>query len=197
MRGDRPAHVISFPPLRWFTPHARGSTVSRAVKNGPVAVYPACAGIVRARKDDGFFGVRLPRMRGDRPDYYAYCEDCYEFTPHARGSTPLILGIVFLPPVYPACAGIDLWWSTLYSGTQGLPRMRGDRPSSGRRVGGLRQFTPHARGSTLRTLADYQEALVYPACAGIDPQSPPPHGGLRSLPRMRGDRPYLFHVLTS
>ena len=75
--------------------------------------------------------------------------------------------------------------------------MRGDRPRQGHGLTGAGVFTPHARGSTLRTLADYQEALVYPACAGIDPQSPPPHGGLRSLPRMRGDRPYLFHVLTS
>ena len=67
--------------------------------------------------------------------------------------------------------------------------MRGDRPLSGTAKVGPIPFTPHARGSTLRRNGDILRRGVYPACAGIDPdtigQSLEPGG----LPRMRGDRP--------
>ncbi len=53
------------------------------------------------------------------------------------------------------------------------------------------QFTPHARGSThdFDTLAVV--GTVYPACAGIDPPEGQNQNHLRSLPRMRGDRPVM------
>ena len=51
------------------------------------------------------------------------------------------------------------------------------------------EFTPHARGSTVRGYFVPHFRLVYPACAGID-RSPEYHYLLgRGLPRMRGDRP--------
>ncbi len=72
-----------------------------------------------------------------------------------------------------------------------LPRMRGDRPSSGRRVGGLRRFTPHARGSTIHLPLQAGPVGVYPACAGIDLQYFRQFPVFLSLPRMRGDRPTI------
>jgi len=90
-------------------------------------------------------------MRGDRPTVYI----CYlrgrSFTPHARGSTLLLGARLLHQLVYPACAGIDL--KTVCEGfaCSGLPRMRGDRPRYWIEHTFVCQFTPHARGSTLRS----------------------------------------------
>ena len=69
--------------------------------------------------------------------------------------------------------------------------MRGDRPERGESMNRYWQFTPHARGSThdFDTLAVV--GTVYPACAGIDPPEGQNQNHLRSLPRMRGDRPVM------
>ncbi len=53
----------------------------------------------------------------------------------------------------------------------------------------LSQFTPHARGSTLILGGTTVLALVYPACAGIDPIIRARDAKIERLPRMRGDRP--------
>ncbi len=68
-------------------------------------------------------------MRGDRPWMGAEGVARAEFTPHARGSTPLLHFLVAAETVYPACAGIDPPSVVGYYVVAGLPRMRGDRPS--------------------------------------------------------------------
>ena len=68
--------------------------------------------------------------------------------------------------------------------------MRGDRPEPILAAGRPRQFTPHARGSTVVPLPGIFEYAVYPACAGIDLEDVIDGGGGERLPRMRGDRPY-------
>ena len=72
--------------------------------------------------------------------------------------------------------------------------MRGDRPLPDGTDRDAILFTPHARGSTLdlREVSVYH--FVYPACAGIDPC--PECGALIEvrLPRMRGDRPWVYVV---
>ncbi len=70
-----------------------------------------------------------------------------------------------------------------------LPRMRGDRPSLAVRRSVLVMFTPHARGSTYAIFFQCFFGLVYPACAGIDPDNSLAGHLLIGLPRMRGDRP--------
>ena len=91
--------------------------------------------------------------------------------------------------VYPACAGIDLLPELLNRTFKGLPRMRGDRPLYNVRLKLVSQFTPHARGSTERTVAVERDIKVYPACAGIDPAASTASQASSRLPRMRGDRP--------
>ena len=67
--------------------------------------------------------------------------------------------------------------------------MRGDRPKEKETTVKKIEFTPHARGST-PTISPAMRAInVYPACAGIDPTTNISHARIRSLPRMRGDRP--------
>ena len=69
-------------------------------------------------------------MRGDRPVYLTAFEMGWEFTPHARGSTPRDEGGDSIAKVYPACAGIDRIMIGSANDNRSLPRMRGDRPSS-------------------------------------------------------------------
>jgi len=45
MRGDRPAANLVGRQTTLFTPHARGSTYEKALKEVNLQVYPACAGI--------------------------------------------------------------------------------------------------------------------------------------------------------
>ena len=108
MRGDRPFGLRHPVLVTVFTPHARGSTA-----------LPKATGPVRPG---------LPRMRGDRPLDPSLVWRLQAFTPHARGSTFRPQSLILSVDVYPACAGIDRDRRLLYRQTNGLPRMRGDRP---------------------------------------------------------------------
>ena len=128
-------------------------------------------------------------MRGDRPRLLPTTCRQKAFTPHARGSTYSYRFTRLSKSVYPACAGIDLTRNENIRAQRRLPRMRGDRPHTPTFVTTEHQFTPHARGSTGLGSSRTRVLQVYPACAGIDPNS---HFILFSsfcLPRMRGDRP--------
>ncbi len=108
-------------------------------------------------------------MRGDRPDCAMDNSAVVGFTPHARGSTPLLTFLLLLRLVYPACAGIDPLLSLLAILLKRLPRMRGDRPHCTTLCDTPTVFTPHARGSTSAKRPPAAAETVYPACAGIDP----------------------------
>ncbi len=68
--------------------------------------------------------------------------------------------------------------------------MRGDRPPEREGYGAKKEFTPHARGSTLEQKAQEFLSEVYPACAGIDRIAVSTSAPGSGLPRMRGDRPH-------
>ena len=149
MRGDRPAPTLLLATRNRATPHARGST--RRVRNPgrQHQGYPACAGIDPLRPGPTGVQIRLPRMRGDRPQDETRWVPIQQATPHARGSTSYHSGIVLCHRGYPACAGID--HEPHVSAIEGgrLPRMRGDRPFCAAASSVARRATPHARGSTL------------------------------------------------
>ncbi len=129
MRGDRPPVDYFTKVMPAFTPHARGSTFSRWRSSSTTLVYPACAGIDRNTFLLHIRIYRLPRMRGDRPILLLVTYTILSFTPHARGSTLLAHTSVLFLSVYPACAGIDHTEGFGRTLLEGLPRMRGDRPS--------------------------------------------------------------------
>ena len=189
MRGDRPFLGRQRDTIWKFTPHARGSTVFVASVVVRVSVYPACAGIDLTLRFQRAAFRSLPRMRGDRPALATSLMSTARFTPHARGSTCELVGYALKGGVYPACAGIDHGSPRETQMWDCLPRMRGDRPSAGSLFFSPLQFTPHARGSTLRMSSMAGEVSVYPACAGIDPIGSSLIASAYRLPRMRGDRP--------
>ena len=135
---------------------------------------------------------RLPRMRGDRPSDLSPLLPLLLFTPHARGSTIVPYFPCAALPVYPACAGIDLFVVVDRRRRLCLPRKRGDRPHHPIWYQLALQFTPHARGSTALGTSFLPSSSVYPACAGIDPYLTFLLNLLLSLPRMRGDRPLRY-----
>ncbi len=75
--------------------------------------------------------------------------------------------------------------------------MRGDRPGLVDTCPVPPSFTPHARGSTVRVPGVYAAWEVYPACAGIDPETKNEQGEELCLPRMRGDRPVNHAIMES
>ena len=68
--------------------------------------------------------------------------------------------------------------------------MRGDRPAKSLQNFLQEVFTPHARGSTCIFITHTEQDMVYPACAGIDLCNTFSQLNHKSLPRMRGDRPF-------
>ncbi len=109
IRGDRPQRPVGRVVAHWATPHTRGSTPP-AVLGGPwLPGYPAYAGIDLALA--------------------AASSRSWRATPHTRGSTAAHPR----PPGprwgYPAYAGIDPLPRWCGGMVDGLPRIRGDRPS--------------------------------------------------------------------
>jgi len=148
MRGDPPDNGQTGIRTWWSTPHARGSTFLQFLQYFSVCVYPACAGIhLRSLKfESGTYC--LPRMRGDPPRTVSVAGSAFPSTPHARGSTLRIAGMLLNNSVYPACAGIHPYLWHGYMSPFGLPRMRGDPPLFAILLNLLILSTPHARGST-------------------------------------------------
>jgi len=129
MRGDPPLYHAMIFLARASTPHARGSTWRPSIPQKPWTVYPACAGIHLAWREDAGEAFSLPRMRGDPPVVATKYREKIQSTPHARGSTLRGPALDDAGSVYPACAGIHLRSPRSDRGLLGLPRMRGDPPS--------------------------------------------------------------------
>jgi len=189
MRGDPPPghqEGIAFAPS---TPHARGSTRSNGRNSQGRCVYPACAGIHPRPHCLWCAPAGLPRMRGDPPGSTTCMSGRHSSTPHARGSTCLVCIHAQPQTVYPACAGIHPRPAPAAHTRLRLPRMRGDPPRAKKIIILLLESTPHARGSTSTSRPLGSGQKVYPACAGIHPDSSFGFDLCLCLPRMRGDPP--------
>ncbi len=107
IRGDRPSAIVDFSHLGPATPHTRGSTQQCWMGESNTLGYPAYAGIDPCPLGRRRRGLRLPRIRGDRP--CGLFDGCtvQRATPHTRGSTPGGIPATGIPTGYPAYAGID------------------------------------------------------------------------------------------
>ena len=107
IRGDRPCPCQLVHFAGRATPHTRGSTHLHRQEREGVEGYPAYAGIDLYFLTPPRLGVRLPRIRGDRPKFGVGQPQCPEATPHTRGSTSLARYHLIHTHGYPAYAGID------------------------------------------------------------------------------------------
>ena len=129
-------------------------------------------------------------MRGDVPNPAHPLWHYGEFSPRARGCSPLWGPSDTDTQVFPACAGMFPDHVTLADLVNGFPRVRGDVPFRISRVRLVRPFSPRARGCSQSQIRNSLALQVFPACAGMFPierLQPFFHHG---FPRVRGDVPW-------
>ena len=138
-----------------------------------LCILPACAGINPINFLFFLLAGYSPRMRGGQPSFMATLDRPEEFSPHARGSTSFdargkhtfdILPACAVSTlrgdvrttrrdgIHPACAGVNPALSSSHGSKKDSPCMRGGQPVSFEPRPLRTQFTPHARGSTRRTI---------------------------------------------
>ena len=148
VRGDRPVPPSSTPFVGQAPPRTRGSTPVYQRRRSGQYGSPAYAGIdpKKPKKMPAICG--LPRVRGDRPDFTVFVVLTHKAPPRTRGSTRQALQYDQRQQGSPAYAGIDLSASIRRWSSARLPRVRGDRPSSGGAMPELTLAPPRTRGST-------------------------------------------------
>ncbi len=168
MRGDGPNTSTSWRCSRKCSPHARGWTRSGPASGSWPGVFPACAGMDRARRAARKQKASVPRMRGDGPGVCGGKRGGDKCSPHARGWTGHEGERSGPGPVFPACAGMDRPHLYHEHFAQRVPRMRGDGPQVILRLLMSSSCSPHARGWTAVSGVCFKRQLVFPACAGMD-----------------------------
>ena len=131
---------MSFPRVRGDVPESRCQQ-----RNSPL-VFPACAGMFPPASCYRGHDLRFPRVRGDVPWITRQNWIDLEFSPRARGCSPLIEWHVFSTCVFPACAGMFRTPRHLLSSSQSFPRVRGDVPHHSLLYAQQKSFSPRARG---------------------------------------------------
>ncbi len=189
VRGDRPRCVRLVGLVRWAPPRTRGSTRRGRRSMRPSEGSPAYAGIDPPPTSSAKVSVRLPRVRGDRPEDWETTIAVDRAPPRTRGSTSDTAHRPLSTRGSPAYAGIDPRIATYERSRTRLPRVRGDRPISPRSRETSVLAPPRTRGSTCQTGRNHFTTLGSPAYAGIDPPAPPWRTAPSGLPRVRGDRP--------
>ena len=194
MRGDRPEWIYDALEYLESPPRARGSThtIKRPVQHGLVS--PACGGIDLWLLMLEEYRHRLPRVRGDRPESGLLSLSSLASPPRARGSTFATGPYPTDTVVSPACAGIDPLQNRNPAEPERLPRVRGDRPYRRKAQPYRAVSPPRARGSTCWIKKESTNFGVSPACAGIDLTRTHSASCSLSLPRVRGDRPYITFI---
>ena len=188
-RGDRPSRTFTGPLTVLAPPRPRGSTPAKASTRVIPSGSPAPAGIDPLRPRITWMRYRLPRARGDRPSFSAFCVAVIPAPPRPRGSTSGVDASCCPVGGSPAPAGID---PTVLRGEgklRGLPRARGDRPCIVGQGEGQMAAPPRPRGSTSRCRGRGRGLRGSPAPAGIDPLMSRSRAKCIWLPRARGDRP--------
>ena len=189
LRGDGPCGVVvarrqpqAPPPTRGWTPHI--SALPRTTRGSP-----AYAGMDRSAKRIDMDRAGLPRLRGDGPVRTDRPPDRPPAPPPTRGWTRSWRRRQHRTGGSPAYAGMDPIPSGSGMGSLGLPRLRGDGPSTGPLSMKPMKAPPPTRGWTPRTCSTMLSVRGSPAYAGMDPGEKGDLGKKGRLPRLRGDGP--------
>ncbi len=188
-RGDGPRSPARRSAIAAFSPHARGWTVSGKHSRDSHQVFPARAGMDRARYSWTRCAHRFPRTRGDGPLILNPWNLRLTFSPHARGWTVWQGRPDRGGDVFPARAGMDRSLRCATTGRTCFPRTRGDGPAVFLNRSMDAKFSPHARGWTGCGLFRRGRKPVFPARAGMDRLIRCLRAPGESFPRTRGDGP--------
>ena len=132
-------------------------------------MFPAHAGMDRAKMPFAVQRGRVPRARGDGP---------------ASGRW-----VQTLDGVFPAHAGMDHNSASPRGSAARVPRARGDGPPTKDGLQGGVRCSPRTRGWTQLSRIAPNRRIVFPAHAGMDRSPTPTRLRRRSVPRARGDGP--------
>ena len=130
----------------WFSPRARGCSYLDNLLREDLAVFPACAGMFPPQLPHRTHIHCFPRVRGDVPRMPVSISCLMRFSPRARGCSESEQQHRQITEVFPACAGMFLWWRRLGRKVLGFPRVRGDVPPSHPLFLPSSRFSPRARG---------------------------------------------------
>ena len=188
-RGDGPCCAMLKPAMPGAAPLTRGWTPPALGRDRRPRGCPAHAGMDPYQVYQRGVGRRLPRSRGDGPSAAAAGYRSRLAAPLTRGWTrqwnfdrPRDGGC-------PAHAGMDRQLPRRRFGVAGLPRSRGDGPSSQCGTTHPRRAAPLTRGWTPRRAGRASPLAGCPAHAGMDRAAGSVRGDARGLPRSRGDGP--------
>ena len=173
----------------WISPRARGWTVAAKRAYGFADDFPACAGMDPHQGRLPGQGSGFPRVRGDGPRIAYILARKPTISPRARGWTCACYLDGAVTRDFPACAGMDPQTAKIASAGEGFPRVRGDGPLPFLRASRCFGISPRARGWTLRDRGANRSLRDFPACAGMDLDSPVHVVWGTRFPRVRGDGP--------
>ena len=178
--------------MKAFPPHTRGWTRFISLRRRRWLVSPAHAGMDLPKGRLPLRSWSFPRTRGDGGFPWGPLISGEQFPPHTRGWTVVEAGVVSLPRVSPAHAGMDRKMMAAWRRGGRFPRARGDGPSRIEPPIAARRFPPHTRGWTCHARSSQSTEAVSPAHAGMDRPGALRGRTSRSFPRTRGDGPLLW-----
>ena len=146
VRGDVPSPGHGVFDLSKFSPRARGCSAFDPSRVAQWTVFPACAGMFRLSRISAQPAHRFPRVRGDVPFDFWLVTWRLQFSPRARGCSPVTPTQAFDTKVFPACAGMFLNNHIGHMTIARFPRVRGDVPPTTLCRKPVKRFSPRARG---------------------------------------------------
>ena len=188
-RGDGPATSAAASQVTAASPRSRGWTRSLVHATRLLDGFPALAGMDPPRPRPAALFRRLPRARGDGPEYGIRPLEARAASPRSRGWTLVGLLRLLLGRGFPALAGMDPADEVSAGTWPGLPRARGDGPVDDDAGDGCTEASPRSRGWTRLGGEEVVECQGFPALAGMDPSQPSAVNVSSGLPRARGDGP--------
>ena len=190
-RGDGPWTSAPVATPHWAPPHTRGWTLEGDVDRAGGDGSPAHAGMDPRRASGPRGWGRLPRTRGDGPEWVEGGGRLPKAPPHTRGWTPATPRLDVCLDGSPAHAGMDPAATCTWIFRSWLPRTRGDGPDYRALAGIHRVAPPHTRGWTQQTHVGRRFDRGSPAHAGMDPGVMRDCTLRNGLPRTRGDGPVI------
>ena len=188
-RGDGPEPLLCPAPPDWASPHTRGWTRGEVEVRVRLEGFPAHAGMDPSHGTGAPPANRLPRTRGDGPRNGNRVTLLWKASPHTRGWTRDFHEAFRPRNGFPAHAGMDRARQLTPGSLGGLPRTRGDGPSSALFCVSVARASPHTRGWTPKGSSRRSATSGFPAHAGMDPRTRRRSRCRRWLPRTRGDGP--------
>ena len=176
-------------------PLARGIPLYLSDEDKEMGITPACAGNTTMEATLQL-GIRdHPRLRGEYQAQFFPLVAESGSPPLARGIPDVILSIVFLNGITPACAGNTVGAVLEQRYLWDHPRLRGEYTEYNNRKKQQSGSPPLARGILIQRRKDSFVKRITPACAGNTLELFGGIGSPRDHPRLRGEYtkkiPYL------